>query len=121
MGAAWELLAFVFRTLQTRHQNSDLYDTFYTIFFLLAPICERTPPPSRYYNILMQASPGINAFLYMTLGRMTHFFLPGQKLCGITARLFGLIFVSLDIVAFLVQLAGASMTTNTDGGTLVLM
>lgn len=53
---------------------------------------------------------------------MTHFYLPGQKLCGITARRFGVVFVLLDIVAFLVQLAGASLTTNTDGGShLVLL
>ncbi|KAJ5301175.1 uncharacterized protein N7443_006177 [Penicillium atrosanguineum] len=94
MGAAWELGAFVFRTLQTRHQNSDLFDTGYTIFFLLAPIW-------------------INAFLYMTLGRMVNFFLPDKKLGRINARRFGLIFVCLDILAFMVQLGGAALSSNT--------
>ena len=42
MGVAWELLAFVFRVLQTRHQDSDVYSTLHVIFFLLAPICEHT-------------------------------------------------------------------------------
>jgi hypothetical protein len=40
MGAAWELIAFIFRALHTRHQNNELYNTLYVIFFLLAPICE---------------------------------------------------------------------------------
>ncbi|KAJ5579648.1 uncharacterized protein N7459_005633 [Penicillium hispanicum] len=96
MGALWELIAFIFRTLQTLHQNNANYDTFYTIFFLLAPVW-------------------INAFLYMTLGRMINFYLPDKRLVGISARRFGVIFVCLDIFAFIVQLAGATMTSNTDG------
>lgn len=44
MGAVWELLAFIFRALQTRHQDSEIYSTLHVIFFLLAPICEYTPP-----------------------------------------------------------------------------
>jgi hypothetical protein len=57
---------------------------------------------------------GINAFLYMTLGRMIHFFLPERRLAGVSARRYGIIFVTLDIIAFLVQLAGASLTSNQD-------
>ncbi|KAJ5337569.1 hypothetical protein N7452_004297 [Penicillium brevicompactum] len=95
MGAAWELLAFIFRALQTRHQDSDIYSTLHVIFFLLAPIW-------------------INAFIYMTLGRMIYFFIPERKLAGISARHYGIVFVTLDIIAFLVQLGGASLTTNTD-------
>ncbi|EPS29314.1 putative lipid transporter atnI [Penicillium oxalicum] len=100
MGAAWEALAFVFRTLQTRHQNNGDWDTLFTLFFLLAPIW-------------------INAFLYMTLGRMIYFFLPEQKLHGISARRFGTIFVWLDIIAFLVQAAGALLAGNQDTGKLI--
>ncbi|KAJ6078623.1 hypothetical protein N7467_008376 [Penicillium canescens] len=94
MGSAWELVAFIFRALQTRHQNNENYATIFTIFFLLAPIW-------------------MNAFLYMTLGRMIYFYLPQRKLAGISAQRYGIIFVTLDIIAFLVQLAGASLTTNT--------
>ncbi|OGE52285.1 hypothetical protein PENARI_c010G11501 [Penicillium arizonense] len=94
MGSAWELVAFIFRALQTRHQNNENYATIYTIFFLLAPIW-------------------INAFLYMTLGRIIYFYLPQRKLAGISAQRYGIIFVTLDIIAFLVQLAGASLTSNT--------
>ena len=44
MGAAWELLAFIFRALHTRHQNNELYNTLFVIFFLLAPICQSSLP-----------------------------------------------------------------------------
>ncbi|KAJ5897049.1 lipid transporter atnI [Penicillium subrubescens] len=101
MGGAWELLAFIFRALQTRHQDNANWDTLYVLFFLLAPIW-------------------INAFLYMTLGRMIHFFLPDQKLVGISARKFGVLFVCLDIFAFLVQAAGALMSSAQEGGSLVM-
>jgi hypothetical protein len=56
----------------------------------------------------------------MTLGRMIHFFLPDQKLVGITARRFGVIFVCLDIFAFLVQAAGALMSSAQEGGSLLM-
>ncbi|RHZ73718.1 hypothetical protein CDV55_108388 [Aspergillus turcosus] len=95
MGASWELLAFVFRTLQTRHQDSEPFATAHTLLYLLAPLW-------------------INAFIYMTLGRLIHFFIPDQRLGGITAKRYGLVFVWLDILAFIVQLAGASITTQED-------
>lgn len=49
----------------------------------------------------------------MTLGRMIYFFVEDRKLAGISAQKYGVIFVWLDIVAFLVQLAGASITSQT--------
>jgi hypothetical protein len=49
----------------------------------------------------------------MTLGRMIHYYHPRKTLAGISAKRYGLIFVTLDIIAFLVQLAGAAMTTGT--------
>jgi hypothetical protein len=45
---------------------------------------------------------------------MIHFFLPERRLAGISARRYGIIFVTLDIIAFLVQLGGAALTTNTN-------
>ncbi|KAK9325286.1 RTA1 like protein-domain-containing protein [Lipomyces orientalis] len=95
MGALWELLAFIFRTLLTRNQSNVGYDTAHVIMFLLAPLW-------------------INAFLYMTLGRMIYFFLPDQRLGRISAKRYGVMFVWLDIVSFIVQLAGASITTGTN-------
>ena len=52
MGSAWELVALIFRALQTRHQNNENYATIFTIFFLLAPICENhTPVPITHHSI----------------------------------------------------------------------
>lgn len=48
----------------------------------------------------------------MTLGRMINFYIPDQKLRGISARRFGMIFVCLDIFAFFVQMVGAAFTTG---------
>lgn len=53
----------------------------------------------------------------MTLGRMIHFFLPERRLVGLSARHYGIVFVTLDIIAFLVQLGGASLMSNTDPDT----
>ncbi|KAK9318815.1 RTA1 like protein-domain-containing protein [Lipomyces orientalis] len=101
MGALWELLAFIFRTLLTRNQSSAGYDTGHVIMFLLAPLWIK--------------------FLYMTLGRMIYFFLPDKRLGGISARRYGLVFVWLDIISFIIQLAGASITTQTDASSSTIM
>lgn len=64
---------------------------------------------------------GINAFLYMTLGRMVQFFVPEQSLIRISARRFGLIFVCLDILAFIVQLIGVGILVQTDADSDVVL
>jgi hypothetical protein len=95
MGALWELGAMVFHTLQARQQDNANYNTGYSLLFLLAPLW-------------------VNAFLYMTLGRMVNFFDESKKLAGIKAKRFGSIFVWLDISAFIVQAVGVSITTQTN-------
>lgn len=102
MSACWEFLAFVFRIFQTRHQNNDAYAGAHTILYLLAPLW-------------------INAFIYMTVGRLIHFFIPDQRLGGITAKRYGLVFVWLDILAFLVQLGGAGITTQSNVSSKTIM
>ncbi|KAK2784437.1 hypothetical protein FQN52_009018 [Onygenales sp. PD_12] len=56
----------------------------------------------------------LNAFVYMVLGRMIHFFIPEKKIFGISARRLTLIFVLLDIVAFLVQGSSSSLMSSDD-------
>lgn len=46
---------------------------------------------------------------------------PRQKLRDITARRFGLIFVLFDIIAFLVQLGGASLASNKNESTHLVL
>lgn len=94
MGGAWEIAAMVMAALLAKHQNSDTYDTLHTILFLLAPLW-------------------INAFLYMTLGRMVWFFDERKRLAGLSAQRFGSLFVWLDIVSFLVQATGAVLSSQT--------
>ena len=43
----------------------------------------------------------INAFLYMLMARLVLFFVPEQRLGGITARRLSLVFVLLDITSVL--------------------
>ncbi|KAK2732942.1 hypothetical protein FQN57_002427 [Myotisia sp. PD_48] len=54
----------------------------------------------------------INAYVYMVLGRMVHFFLPDKQCFGISARKLTLIFVLLDVIAFLVQGSSSSLMTS---------
>ncbi|KAL4744507.1 hypothetical protein BDW72DRAFT_188365 [Aspergillus terricola var. indicus] len=102
MGSLWELIAFIMRSLFAKNQSSDAYNTPFTIFFLLAPIW-------------------VNAFLYMTLGRLIYFFLPSGRLGGIGAKRFGHIFVWLEILAFIIQLVGAAFTTDTEASQETIM
>ncbi|KAJ5090955.1 hypothetical protein N7532_009639 [Penicillium argentinense] len=95
MGSGWEFIAMACRAMETRHQDSSKLYMYFTVFFLVAPIW-------------------INAFLYMTLGRMVQFFVPEQRLVRISARRFGLIFVCLDIFAFIIQLIGVGILVQTD-------
>lgn len=102
MGALWELIAMIFRVLLTKHQNNANYDTYHQLFFLLAPLW-------------------INAFLYMTLGRMLWFFDETRRLGGLSPQRFATLFVGLDILSFLVQAAGASITSQTNISHRMLM
>ncbi|KAL5359568.1 RTA1 like protein-domain-containing protein [Aspergillus floccosus] len=102
MGAGWECVAFVFRTLLTRHQSNEGYNTAFSLLFHLAPLW-------------------INAFIYMTLGRLIYFFVPDRRLAGISATKYGVIFIWLDVVTFIVQAAGAIISSPTDVSTRIVM
>ncbi|KAI8241160.1 putative transcriptional regulatory protein, partial [Colletotrichum sp. SAR 10_96] len=94
MASIWETLAFVFRSLSTRYQQSSGIYLIFQIFILLAPLW-------------------VNAFAYMTLGRMIHFFHPSRSLLRVPATFFAALFVALDVVSFIIQLVGGSMAGPT--------
>ena len=95
MAGIWETTGFILRTLSTRNQiNMGLYIP-EELFILLAPIW-------------------VNAFVYMTLGRMVYYFLPERKIWGISASKLAKYFVCIDILSFAVQAVGGSMAS---GGT----
>lgn len=56
----------------------------------------------------------LNAFIYMVLGRMIHFFIPEQKCFGFKARKLTVIFLLLDIFSFIVQGAAGSLMSSED-------
>ncbi|KUJ07476.1 uncharacterized protein LY89DRAFT_712005 [Mollisia scopiformis] len=60
-----------------------------------------------WFILILVAPLWINGFVYMVLGRMVWNFLPSREVFGIPARRLGVYFVTLDIVAFLVQILGA--------------
>ena len=92
MGAVWETAGYIFRSLSTLHQLNEAFATAQQLLILLAPLW-------------------INAFVYMTLGRMIHFFIPDDKTFGIKAKRITLSFVLCDVSAFVVQATGGVMTT----------
>lgn len=90
MASAWETAAFILRTVGSRDQQNEGYATASQILFLLAPLW-------------------INAFVYMTAGRLIYFLHPEKKVWYFKAVSLGKWFVWLDIFSFAVQAAGGLM------------
>ncbi|TAQ87507.1 hypothetical protein B7494_g4162 [Chlorociboria aeruginascens] len=90
MGSAWEFASFAIRSAGTRHQQSNPLAYASQILVLLAPMW-------------------VNAFDYMVMGRMIHFFAPNRKIWGIPGIQIGKIFVWLDILSFFTQVGGGIM------------
>ena len=112
MGAGWELISFVARTVSTKHQRNIGLVTVSILFFLLAPLCES----SRHCRTISQMDShfpiGINAFDYMVLGRMVHYYIPEKKLFHVKATRFSVYFIWLDIISFLVQFCGGILVAK---------
>ncbi|KAK6516901.1 hypothetical protein TWF506_006785 [Arthrobotrys conoides] len=97
MGAAWETTSFGLRAAATQKPVSDALGIPSSILVYLSPLL-------------------INAYAYMVLGRMVLYYLQDKRVAGIQAKWLTVIFVWLDIIAFLVQLVGASMASFRDTG-----
>ncbi|GKT45369.1 putative lipoate-protein ligase A [Colletotrichum spaethianum] len=95
VGASWEITAFILRTLGSRNQQQIGYQIGGQLLFLLAPLW-------------------INAFAYMLSARLVYFVLPDQKVVGIKALALTKIFVTIDVLCFLVQAAGGVIMSNTE-------
>jgi len=97
MSALWQTAGYSIRSFNiTRQAESGVY-TAQFLLILLAPLW-------------------VNAFVYMTLGRMIHFFLAAgeDRIFGVRARKVTKMFVWFDISAFIVQLAGGLMSSGDD-------
>jgi RTA1 like protein len=91
MGGLWEFVSFALRSAGSKDQQSTSLAISSQILVLLAPMW-------------------VNAFVYMVLGRMIHFFiLPDRKIWGFKAAQLAKFFVWLDILSFLTQLGGGSL------------
>ncbi|KAF2678302.1 hypothetical protein K458DRAFT_409045 [Lentithecium fluviatile CBS 122367] len=90
MGVAWEFASFIIRAMAAHDQQNSSYSLASTLLFLLAPLW-------------------VNAYVYMTAGRLIWAFHPEKKIWGFKAISIGKYFVWLDILSFLVQGAGGTM------------
>lgn len=95
MAGCWEISGYISRSISISHQTNSGVFIAQFLLILLAPLW-------------------INAFVYMVLGRMVHFFMIDDRIFGVRARRITLIFVLFDITAFVVQLVGGIMTSGTD-------
>ncbi|EEQ32740.1 RTA1 domain-containing protein [Microsporum canis CBS 113480] len=93
VGSAWETIAYALRAAGAKDIYQKGFGLPHHILIALAPLW-------------------INAYVYMVLGRMVHFFLPDQRCFGISARRLTVIFVCLDIIAFLTQGASTSLLNS---------
>ncbi|CAJ2504720.1 Uu.00g121140.m01.CDS01 [Anthostomella pinea] len=94
MATVWETMAYVFRAVSTRQQQSTGIYLVFQIFILLSPLW-------------------VNAFVYMVLGRMIHMFVPSRNIFSIPAPIVAAGFVAFDFMSFVVQLVGGSMAGPT--------
>ncbi|KAJ7243549.1 RTA1 domain-containing protein [Mycena rebaudengoi] len=90
MACCWEFLSFVTRAISTKYQQNAGVALVTQILVLMAPLW-------------------LNAFDYMVLGRMVHFFLPSHSILGISGSVLGSTFVLLDVVSFVIQLIGGTL------------
>ncbi|KAG7009355.1 hypothetical protein G7Y79_00003g012230 [Physcia stellaris] len=95
MSAVWQTAAYGFRIASIHFPSSEAAYSAWFILILVAPLWT-------------------NAFVYMVFGRMVYNYTATARLFKVKAWRFGLYFVLLDIVAFLVQLAGASSASGDD-------
>ncbi|KAJ6584374.1 RTA1 like protein-domain-containing protein [Mycena capillaripes] len=101
MAGLWETAGLVLRVFSVLHTTSTAFGEPSQILILLAPLW-------------------INAFLYVLMSRIVHFFVPEKHVAGISARRLSLCFVLLDITAFLMQ-AGGGLIINSDTPRIALM
>lgn len=93
MAGLWETSGFAVRSYSARQFRGLGHFIPQQLLIVLAPIWT-------------------NAFVYMVAGRMIHFLIPERKIFGIGARKLTIIFVVLDIFAFLIQGSSSSLMSS---------
>ena len=90
MAAIWEFTSYATRAAGAKRQQISSLATISQLFVLLAPIW-------------------VNAFNFMLFARMVHFFVPNKKLGQVHPSILAFIFISLNILSFMIQLVGGIM------------
>ncbi|KAL8794131.1 MAG: hypothetical protein Q9195_003316 [Heterodermia aff. obscurata] len=93
MSALWQTLAYAFRIASIKAPTSVAAYSVWFVLILVAPLWT-------------------NAFVYMVFGRMVYNYTTAARLFKVKAWRFGLYFVLLDIIAFLIQLYGAASASG---------
>jgi hypothetical protein len=118
IGVLFELTSFVCRVLGSRDQQNEGLATASQLLFLLAPLCKSlvstAPQGVRNWTALLTVL-GINAFIYMTFGRLVHYFHPDRHCAGLKAASIAKYFVWADVASFIVQAAGGMMLNPGSG------
>ncbi|CAF9929851.1 MAG: hypothetical protein HETSPECPRED_007472 [Heterodermia speciosa] len=95
MSALWQTLAYAFRIVSIKSPTSVAAYSTWFVLILVAPLWT-------------------NAFVYMVFGRMVYNYTSTARLFKVKAWRFGLYFVLLDILAFIIQLIGAASASGDD-------
>ncbi|KAL1862604.1 hypothetical protein VTK73DRAFT_6731 [Phialemonium thermophilum] len=88
MSGALQVVTYVFRTVSILTPASFGDYAAWFVLILIAPLWT-------------------NAFVYMVFGRAVWSYRDDGRVWGLSARLFGIVFVALDIVALIIQVLGA--------------
>ncbi|KAJ5734846.1 hypothetical protein N7533_013249 [Penicillium manginii] len=115
----------IFQTYQYRMRNAWIISmgaSLETISYILRLVCIHQVDLSHVYEaqfiLILIAPMWMNAFDFLLLGRLVNYCLPDKRICGFAARRVGLFFVGLDVGMFILQLAGAAITTSDDNSTI---
>ncbi|KAI8937395.1 hypothetical protein NX059_005122 [Plenodomus lindquistii] len=100
MSATWQTAAFIIRCIG-----------------ILNPLNE--PVNNATYVLVLLAPLWINAFCFMVMARLVHMFMPQHGILRLKGSWLAIIFVLLDILAFVVQLVGALKATDTHDRSVV--
>lgn len=93
VSALWQVLTYFFRTASIIKPDSF-------------------GPYAAWFMLILVAFLWTNAFAYMVFGRMVWNYADKGRVWSVKAWMFGLVFVLLDIVAFIVQIWGAIRATG---------
>lgn len=112
IGATWECGGYAVRVYANHNTTSVTVYATQSILIVLAPACTSCNFPVRPKLICTYYKPVIAAFDYAVFGRILRSCLPGEKVLRIPPHLVTRIFVTCDVITFLVQSTGGGMLSS---------